>query len=151
MPGAVTFVACDALRESDQCARFHTAPLIRMAARPRKALLMHRALVVASMGAALASSVSLAQQQAVASSGLNVRTGRSTSAAIVGQTATTNGDSVRISGWLMFDPLHYDQMWQYDSAADTTGTKARITLWEIHPITRIEVFKNGTWRSLDTP
>jgi hypothetical protein len=51
----------------------------------------------------------------------------------------------------MFDPLHYDQMWQYDGPSDTTGMKARITLWEIHPITRIEVFKNGAWRSLDTP
>jgi hypothetical protein len=44
------------------------------------------------------------------------------------QAAATNGDSVRISGWLMFDPLHYDQMWQYESAADTTGIKARVTL-----------------------
>ena len=56
---------------------------------------------------------------------------------------TPNGDSVRIGGWLMFDPLHDDQTWQYDSPSDTTGTKARIT--------RIEAFRNGAWRSLDTP
>ena len=56
---------------------------------------------------------------------------------------TENGDSVRISGWLMFDPLHYDHMWQYDSPSNTRGTKARIT--------RIEAFRNGAWRSLDTP
>jgi uncharacterized protein YraI len=59
------------------------------------------------------------------------------------------GDTVRISGWLMLDPEHWDQMWQYRSASDTTGTKARITLWEIHPITRIEVRRNGAWQSLD--
>jgi len=55
------------------------------------------------------------------------------------RSATQAGDSVWVSGWLMFDPLHYDQMWQYDGPSDTSGTKARITLWEIHPITRIEV------------
>ncbi|HKW48260.1 MAG TPA: SH3 domain-containing protein [Gemmatimonadaceae bacterium] len=59
------------------------------------------------------------------------------------------GDTVRISGWLMLDPEHFDQMWQYRSPSDTTGTKARITLWEIHPITRIEVRRNGAWQSLD--
>jgi hypothetical protein len=61
------------------------------------------------------------------------------------------GDTVRISGWLMLDPEHWVQMWQYRGPADTTGTRARITLWEIHPITAIEVRRNGTWRSLDTP
>ncbi|GAC1516588.1 MAG: hypothetical protein NVS1B4_12350 [Gemmatimonadaceae bacterium] len=60
-----------------------------------------------------------------------------------------NGDSVRVSGWLMFDPEHWDQMWQYRGAADTTGIKARVTLWEIHPITKIEVRRNGVWESLD--
>lgn len=58
------------------------------------------------------------------------------------------GDTVRISGWLMLDPEHFDQMWQYKSPTDTTR-KARITLWEIHPITRIEVRRNGAWQSLD--
>ncbi len=161
----------------------------------------------------LGAAVSLAQDQAVASLGLNVRKGRTTAAAIVGhisagdtvaliakkptqgyfhvrtpgvvagwawaarlsvvtsgggvasprvrahhpnwkvgdlQTATQNGDSERVSGWVMFDPLHYNQMWQYHSPADTSGTRPRITLWEIHPITRIEVFlRHGPWVSLD--
>ena len=61
----------------------------------------------------------------------------------------TAGDTVRVSGWLMFDPEHWSQMWQYGSPADTTGTKARITLWEIHPVTRIEVRRNGVWVSLE--
>lgn len=61
------------------------------------------------------------------------------------QTLSTAGTPVRISGWLMFDPEHYDQMWKYRGAGDTTGTKARITLWEIHPITKIEVKRNGQW------
>jgi len=64
--------------------------------------------------------------------------------------ATQQGDSVRISGWLMFDPEHYDQMWQYRSPSDTTGIKARITLWEVHPITRIELRRGGAWALLDT-
>ena len=62
-----------------------------------------------------------------------------------------HGDTVRISGWLMLDPEHWDQMWQYKGPSDTTGTKARLTLWEIHPITRIEVRRGGAWRSLDAP
>jgi hypothetical protein len=61
----------------------------------------------------------------------------------------TAGDTVRVSGWLMFDPEHWSQMWQYSSPADTTGTKARITLWEIHPVTRMEVRRNGAWVPLD--
>lgn len=46
---------------------------------------------------------------------------------------------VRISGWLMYDPQHKNHMGRY-----------RMTLWEIHPITKMEVFKDGTWRDLDT-
>lgn len=45
---------------------------------------------------------------------------------------------VRISGWLMFDPEHPDQV-----------SKTRATLWEIHPIMRIEVEQNGQWINLD--
>lgn len=43
-------------------------------------------------------------------------------------------DPVRISGWTLFDPNHKNHMGKY-----------RQTLWEIHPITKIEVFKNGSW------
>jgi hypothetical protein len=47
-------------------------------------------------------------------------------------------DSVRISGWLMLDPEHKAHLGHY-----------RQTLWEIHPITRIEVFTGGKWVNLD--
>jgi hypothetical protein len=45
---------------------------------------------------------------------------------------------VRISGWAMFDQEHHEQI-----------SKTRATLWEIHPIHKIEVQKNGQWISLD--
>jgi len=45
---------------------------------------------------------------------------------------------VRISGWLMLDPEHRNHLGRY-----------RSTLWEIHPITKIEVFENGQWVDLD--
>ena len=46
---------------------------------------------------------------------------------------------VRISGWLMLDPDH----------ANMVGS-ARGTIWEIHPITKIEVWKSGAWVDLET-
>ena len=46
---------------------------------------------------------------------------------------------VRISGWTMVDPFHI---------ADVG--KRRQTLWEIHPITKIETFQNGVWTDLDS-
>ncbi len=46
---------------------------------------------------------------------------------------------VRISGWLMLDPEHRNHLGKY-----------RSTLWEIHPITKIEVFKDNRWVDLDT-
>lgn len=45
---------------------------------------------------------------------------------------------VRISGWLMLDPLHADQV-----------GSARETIWEIHPVTKIEVWQGGSWVDLD--
>jgi uncharacterized protein YraI len=45
---------------------------------------------------------------------------------------------VRMTGWLMFDPEHRNHLDKY-----------RMTLWEIHPITKIEVFQNGAWVDLD--
>jgi hypothetical protein len=41
---------------------------------------------------------------------------------------------VRISGWLMFDPEHPEQL-----------GKTRGTLWEIHPIMKMEVERGGRW------
>lgn len=48
-------------------------------------------------------------------------------------------DPVRISGWLMFDPAHRNHLGRF-----------RKTLWEIHPVTKIEVWRNGEWVSLDS-
>jgi hypothetical protein len=45
---------------------------------------------------------------------------------------------VRISGWLMMDPAHPDQV------GATRGTT-----WEIHPIMAIEVDQGGRWVALD--
>ena len=44
------------------------------------------------------------------------------------------GARVRVSGWLLFDPEHPDQL-----------GKTRGTLWEIHPIMRIEVERGQRW------
>ena len=44
---------------------------------------------------------------------------------------------VRISGWLMLDPEHPDQV-----------GRTRVTLWDIHPITKIEVWSAGKWVAL---
>jgi hypothetical protein len=44
---------------------------------------------------------------------------------------------VRLTGWLMLDPEHPDQI-----------GKTRGGLWEIHPITKIEVFSGGRWIEL---
>ena len=49
-----------------------------------------------------------------------------------------SSDPVRIRGWLMFDPYHTDHIGKF-----------RKSLWEIHPITRMEVYQQGEWKSLD--
>jgi hypothetical protein len=46
---------------------------------------------------------------------------------------------VRISGWLAYDFEHLN----------VVGTQ-RATVWEVHPIMRIEVQKNGQWVDLDS-
>ena len=57
-----------------------------------------------------------------------------TSAALSG----LKGDQVRISGWLLLDQEHPEQIGQ-----------TRATLWEIHPIIHIEVYQGGSWQSID--
>lgn len=59
-----------------------------------------------------------------------------------------SSDPVRISGWLMFDPDHPSMM--YDPANPNAPKKYRITLWEIHPTTKIEVWKSGAWVDLES-
>lgn len=64
-------------------------------------------------------------------------------------TAIANRDSVRVSGWLMYDPEHFTQMTNYDPAKPFANVaKVRASLWEIHPITKIEVFSAGGWHSI---
>jgi hypothetical protein len=48
------------------------------------------------------------------------------------------GQQVRISGWLLLDQEHPEQI-----------GLTRATLWEIHPIIHIEVNQGGNWQSID--
>jgi hypothetical protein len=47
-------------------------------------------------------------------------------------------DSVRVSGFLLLDPVHKGHLGKF-----------RRTLWEIHPIHRIEYFRAGRWLDVD--
>lgn len=47
-------------------------------------------------------------------------------------------DSVRVSGYLLFDPVHKGHLEKY-----------RKTLWEIHPIHRIEIWRARRWIDID--
>jgi uncharacterized protein YraI len=51
---------------------------------------------------------------------------------------TASQAPVRVSGWTLLDPEHRAHLGKY-----------RSTLWEIHPVTKIEVFSNGQWTDLD--
>jgi len=50
----------------------------------------------------------------------------------------TSKQRVRISGWLLLDPEHPDQV-----------GKTRGTIWEIHPIMKIEVQSGNSWQPLN--
>ncbi|MBI4770522.1 MAG: hypothetical protein HY784_08975 [Chloroflexi bacterium] len=67
-----------------------------------------------------------------------VRAGHPAWSVMVLQQLARDGARVRIGGWLMLDPEHPDQV-----------GKTRGTIWEIHPIMRIEVWQNGQWVTLD--
>lgn len=47
-------------------------------------------------------------------------------------------NQVRISGWLMYDSEHIDVI-----------GKQRATVWEVHPITKIEIQSNGAWVDIE--
>lgn len=49
-----------------------------------------------------------------------------------------DGDRVRVSGWLLLDPEHPDQV-----------GRTRGTIWEVHPVMAIEVRRGGRWVPLD--
>ncbi len=53
------------------------------------------------------------------------------------QRLARDGAAVRISGWAMYDQEHPEQV-----------GKTRATLWEVHPVTKIEVWSGGEWREL---
>jgi len=53
--------------------------------------------------------------------------------------SSLTGQQVRISGWLLLDQEHPEQLGQ-----------TRATLWEIHPIIHIEVNQGGSWQSIDS-
>lgn len=48
---------------------------------------------------------------------------------------------MRITGWMMFDQEHPEQL------PNSEGKRG--TLWEVHPVTKIEVFTSGQWRELE--
>jgi hypothetical protein len=56
---------------------------------------------------------------------------------LLGQIARKD-QRVRISGWLLLDPEHPDQV-----------GKTRGTIWEVHPVMKIEVFDDDRWTNLD--
>ena len=51
----------------------------------------------------------------------------------------SRSDSVRITGYLFYDPDHRPHIRQ----------GYRFTMWELHPVTRIEIFRDGAWVDLD--
>ena len=59
-----------------------------------------------------------------------------------GYSGTNHGppSRVRVYGWLFYDNPH---------AGDGSVGTWRGTAWEVHPITRIEVLENGTWKSIE--
>jgi hypothetical protein len=56
---------------------------------------------------------------------------------LLGQIARKD-QRVRISGWLLLDPEHPDQI-----------GKTRGTIWEVHPVTKIEVLDGSRWANID--
>lgn len=54
----------------------------------------------------------------------------------------------RISGWLLYDPDHPGHLFD---PAHPKPKRYRRTLWELHPVTKIEVQQAGAWKDLDHP
>jgi hypothetical protein len=54
------------------------------------------------------------------------------------QRLATSHERIRITGWLLYDQEHWNMI----------SSGERGTLWEIHPITRIQVWYNGGWMDL---
>jgi hypothetical protein len=61
------------------------------------------------------------------------------------------GLRVRVSGWLLFDEEHPEQLSDRTERNGTLLRQRRATLWEIHPVTKLEILDaGGTWRDLAT-
>jgi hypothetical protein len=58
---------------------------------------------------------------------------------------------VRVTGFLLLDPVHPNHIRGHCTADCATKHFFRATLWEVHPVTRIEIFRNGTWSELLPP
>lgn len=54
------------------------------------------------------------------------------------QALATSHTRVRVTGWLLYDQEHWNMIQK----------RQRGTLWEIHPVTRIQVWDNGAWTEL---
>lgn len=57
---------------------------------------------------------------------------------------------VRVTGFLMLDPVHPTHIRGDCTSNCTSKHFYRATLWEVHPVTRIEVLRNGSWIPLDS-
>lgn len=55
---------------------------------------------------------------------------------------------VRISGWMMFDGEHKEQLFNPDNPGKDKKLIRRATLWEIHPIMKVEFKQGGKWKAL---
>jgi uncharacterized protein YgiM (DUF1202 family) len=53
-------------------------------------------------------------------------------------TLVNSSNQVRVSGWLMYDSEHINVI----------GTQ-RATVWEVHPITKVEIQSNGQWVDIE--
>ena len=63
----------------------------------------------------------------------------------------SSASKVRVTGFLMLDPVHPDHIrGSCTGAACTAKTFYRATLWEVHPVTKIEVWKVDKWVDLNT-
>lgn len=57
---------------------------------------------------------------------------------------------VRVTGFLMLDPVHPTHIRGHCTANCASKHFYRATLWEVHPVTRIEVLRSGAWVPLDS-